>query len=350
MKILVTGSSGLIGSEAVEHFCKLGHDVIGIDNNMRKEFFGEKGDTLWNLKRLTNKYKNFVSYGIDIRDRVMIMSFFEEQKPEAIIHCAAQPSHDKAASIPFLDFEVNAMGTLNLLEATRQYCKESPFVFMSTNKVYGDGPNDIPMKELDMRYDYHIESYTDGIDESFSIDQCKHSLFGTSKVAADILVQEYGKYFNMATVCLRGGCLTGPNHSGVELHGFLSYLIKCIVHGIKYKVYGYKGKQVRDQIHSYDVVRAMEEIIMNPSYGTGEIFNIGGGKGNAASLLECVEMIKIKTGKSFDFEYVNENRIGDHICYYSNINKLKQHYPKWNITKDLNTIIDEMIEFENKND
>ena len=278
-KILVTGSSGLIGSEVVRYFDNLGFQIFGIDNNMRADFFGPKGDTRWNQEQLKTSCKNFNHIEIDIRDRKKVLELFRDIKPDYIAHTAAQPSHDLAASRPFDDFDVNAVGTLNLLEATRQYCPESPFAHMSTNKVYGDAPNNLSLVELDTRWDYADDEYLDGIKESFTIDQSKHSLFGASKVAADIMVQEYGRYFSMPTCALRGGCLTGPNHSGVELHGFLSYLIQVNITGKEYTVYGYKGKQVRDNIHSFDVARFIDEFFLNPR--CGEVYNIGGGRANS---------------------------------------------------------------------
>lgn len=348
-KILITGSGGLIGSEAVEHFANLGYEVVGIDNNMRKEFFGEKGDTSWRVEQLKNKWKDkFIPQSVDIRKRDALENVFANTKFDAIIHCAAQPSHDKAKDIPFDDFDVNAVGTLNLLEMTRRFCSESPFVFMSTNKVYGDAPNEIDMREMETRYEYEkYPYYKDGIDESMRIDNSKHSIFGASKVAADIMVQEYGKYFGMKTAVLRGGCLTGPNHSGVELHGFLSYLIKVAVSGGTYKVFGYKGKQVRDNIHSYDVVRAMEEIINNPKSG-GPAYNIGGGYANSVSILEVFHKLKNLYGIKVKWEYIDQNRSGDHICYYTNNKKLKEAYPNWDVTIPIERIIMEIVIAEAK--
>lgn len=332
-KMLVTGSSGLIGSEVVVHFCANGYDVYGIDCNMRASFFGEKGDTRWNQKRLLEKYINFRHIELDIRDRDGVLREMAALKPDCIVHTAAQPSHDLAASRPFDDFDTNAVGTLNLLEAARRSCPESPFVHMSTNKVYGDAPNELKLTELPTRWDYADPEYKDGIKEGFRIDQSKHSLFGASKVAADIMVQEYGRYFNMPTCCLRGGCLTGPNHSGVELHGFLSYLIKCNLEGRKYRIFGYKGKQVRDNIHSYDVAQFISEFISAPRIA--EVYNIGGGRANSVSILEAFKLIESISGKPMVSEYVEENRQGDHICYISDLSKMKRHYPKWTITKDL---------------
>ena len=340
MKILVTGSSGLIGSEAVAHFDAHGHDVIGVDNNMRRVFFGVAGDTLWNLDRLKKSTKRFKHAELDIRDRAGIDELFKAHKFELIVHCAAQPSHDKARDIPILDFEVNALGTINLLEATRQHCPEAVFVLFSTNKVYGDAPNEIPMKELPTRWEYARPEDYDGVDETCRIDQTLHSLFGASKAAADLVAQEYGRYFGMKVGVFRGGCLTGPSHSGVELHGFLSYLVKMGVTGGKYSVFGYKGKQVRDNIHSYDVVRAIEEFAAAPR--PGEVYNLGGGRGNSISMLEAIAKIEELTGRKMDWKYVDENRKGDHICYISNLSKLKNHYPNWSITRGIDSILEEM--------
>jgi len=339
-KVLVTGAGGLIGSEVVLFFIQKGIEVVGIDNNMRQVFFGEKGDTTWNISKLEKENANFKNYNIDIRDRNTIAKFILDIQPDAIVHTAAQPSHDLAASMPFEDFDVNAVGTLNLLEATRRYNTSVPFVHLSTNKVYGDNPNFLNLTESETRFDYADSSYLNGINESFSIDQCKHSLFGASKVASDILVQEYGRYFNMPTCCLRGGCLTGPNHSGVELHGFLSYLIKCNVQEIEYKIYGYKGKQVRDNIHSFDVARFIDLFIQNPKVAA--VYNIGGGRENSISILEAFKLIESISNKPMKYTYVDENRIGDHICYISDLSKIKEDYPTWGITKDLKTTFQEI--------
>lgn len=340
--LLVTGSSGLIGSEIVSFFAEQGWQVYGIDNNLRADFFGPQGDTSWNKARLVEKYKNFIHYTFDLRDRRNILAIVKHLNPDAIVHSAAQPSHDLAAKRPFDDFDVNAGGTLNLLEACRQNNPEAPFVHMSTNKVYGDAPNEIPLKELETRWDYADEKYRDGIKEDFRIDCSKHSLFGASKLAGDILVQEYGRYFGMPTCCLRGGCLTGPNHSGVELHGFLSYLIKCNVEGIVYNIYGYKGKQVRDNIHSYDVVVAIKEFIEKPRIA--EVYNIGGGRGNSISIWESFKKIEGISGKKMQYDYKEQNREGDHICYISDLGKLKSHYPTWGLTKSLDVIFQEIYE------
>ncbi len=340
-KLLVTGSSGLIGSEVCQYFANQGWFIHGIDNNQRAVFFGPQGDTRWNQKRLESQIKGFVHHEIDIRDRAAILDIIYSLKPDAIVHTAAQPSHDLAASIPFDDFETNAVGTLNLLEATRQFAPEAPFIHMSTNKVYGDAPNQIPMIELATRWDYAELNYQYGIPESFSIDQSKHSIFGASKVAADIMVQEYGRYFGLQTCCLRGGCLTGPNHSGVELHGFLSYLVKCNLEGRTYQIFGYQGKQVRDNIHSFDVARLIDEFIKSPR--CGEVYNLGGGKDNTCSILEAFDIVSSLTNKKMIFVYRDEHRQGDHKCYYSNLDKIKTHYPNWSITKDLEFIFSEIV-------
>lgn len=344
MKILVTGSSGLIGSEAVMYYDQQGHEVIGVDNNMRQVFFGPKGDTTWNQQRLLANTRNFQHLDLDIRDRERLFALFQRQPFDLVIHCAAQPSHDKAAQIPLLDFEVNAMGTLNLLEATRLYCPEAVFIHMSTNKVYGDAPNEIPLVELETRYEYARPEDYNGVNESCRIDQSLHSLFGASKVAGDVLAQEYGRYFGLKTGIFRGGCLTGPSHSGVELHGFLSYLVKVAVHGEHYTIYGYKGKQVRDQIHSHDVIRAFEAFTQNPR--PGEVYNLGGSRQNSASVLEAIAMIEAKIGRPVERSYKEQNRRGDHICYISDLTKLRTHYPEWDISRHLDDILDEMITAE----
>lgn len=339
-RLLVTGSSGLIGSEVVTHFASLGWKVHGIDNNQRAEFFGPAGDTLWNLQRLRTLFPTFEHHDVDIRNRVLVAQCVAAVRPTLIVHAAAQPSHDLAASRPFEDFEVNAVGTLHLLEATRQHAPEAVFVLMSTNKVYGDRPNSISLKELATRWDYDDTAFARGIGEDFSIDQCKHSLFGASKAAADLLVQEYGLYFGMKTCCLRAGCLTGPNHSGVELHGFLSYLAKCNVEGKVYKVIGYKGKQVRDNLHAHDVATFIEAFWHNPRFG--EVYNLGGGRSNSCSILEAFEKVAAVTGRRMSYEYVDKNREGDHICYISNLDKAMHDYPEWKVTKSLDVIIEEI--------
>ena len=340
-KLIVTGSSGLIGSEVCLYFASMGWEIHGIDNNQRAVFFGEQGDTRWNQRRLADAIKGFKHHELDIRNRDGLLALFKELRPSAIVHTAAQPSHDRAADIPFDDFDTNAVGTLNLLEASRQNSPDAPFVHMSTNKVYGDKPNTIPLTELSSRWDYADENYQDGIPENFSIDQSKHSLFGASKLAADIVVQEYGRYFNMPTCVLRGGCLTGPNHSGVELHGFLSYLVKCNLEGREYQIFGYKGKQVRDNIHSEDVARFANFFIEAPR--CGEVYNIGGGKPNSCSILEAFRIVEDKTGRPMAHKYVDEHRKGDHICYYSNLEKMRSHYPDWDITISLDETIEQIV-------
>ncbi len=341
LRILVTGSSGLIGSEVCLHFAELGWEIHGIDNNQRAVFFGPQGDTRWNQKRLESLVKRYSHYEIDIRNRERIVEVVRQIKPDAIVHAAAQPSHDLAAKIPFDDFDTNAVGTFNLLEAARQSCPDSPFIHMSTNKVYGDRPNTIKLKELPTRWDYDDPNYEHGIAEDLSIDQCKHSLFGASKVAADIAVQEYGRYFNLPTCCLRGGCLTGPNHCGVELHGFLSYLVKCNLEGREYRIFGYKGKQVRDNIHSVDVASFMAAFIESPR--VAEVYNLGGGKENSCSILEAFSLVEAMTGLPQVYSLVEEHRIGDHICYYSDLRKMKSHFPRWSITHSLQNTVEQIV-------
>jgi len=341
-RLLVTGSSGLIGSEVVAFFSSAGWQVHGVDNNMRRDFFGPPGDTSWNRRRLLADFPHFQHHEVDIRNRGAIAELVAGVRPAAIIHTAAQPSHDLAASRPFDDFDINAIGTLNLLEAARQRCPEAPFIHMSTNKVYGDAPNRLNLVENATRWDFADPKYTDGIPETFSIDQSMHSIFGASKVAADVMVQEYGRYFQMPTCCLRGGCLTGPNHSGVELHGFLSYLIKCNLEGRTYKVFGYKGKQVRDNIHSFDVVQFMQTFVEAPR--CGEVYNLGGGRANSISILEAFDLVAEISGKKMVYDHIDESRKGDHICYISDLSKMKRHYPRWTITKSLPTTFAEICE------
>jgi CDP-paratose 2-epimerase len=292
--------------------------------------------------RLQAAISDYQHFDLDIRNREGILQTVRDVRPDCIVHTAAQPSHDRAAAIPFADFETNALGTLNLLESARRFCPEAPFVHMSTNKVYGDRPNTIPLVERETRWDYADRTYVHGIPEDFPIDQSKHSIFGASKVAADVMVQEYGRYFNIPTCCLRGGCLTGPNHSGVELHGFLSYLVRCNVEGREYKVFGYKGKQVRDNIHSEDVAKFIVEFCRAPRIA--EVYNIGGGVENACSILEAFKLVEELTGKPQRYTYFEENRIGDHICYYSDLRKMKSHYPNWTITRPLGDIFREIVD------
>jgi CDP-paratose 2-epimerase len=332
----------LIGSEVCVYFAHAGYTVHGVDNNQRAVFFGPDGDTRFNQRRLETTLRSFRHHELDIRDRRGVLDLVAELRPSAIVHTAAQPSHDRAAAIPFDDFDTNAGGTLNVLEAGRRFCPESPFVHMSTNKVYGDAPNSVGLKELDTRWDYADEALAHGIPETFQIDRSTHSLFGASKVAADVLVQEYGRYFGMPTCCLRGGCLTGPNHAGVALHGFLSYLVKCNLEGREYTVLGYKGKQVRDNIHSYDVAAFIQAFIDAPR--PGEVYNIGGGKENSCSILEAFALAASHTGRAQKYRYVDAPRVGDHICYYSDLRRMKSHYPQWTISKSLDRTIAEIVE------
>lgn len=341
MKLIVTGSSGLIGSEVVAHFCKLGWDVHGFDNNMRADFFGPGGDTSWNRSRLVETFPNFTHHTVDIRDRAALKLLVADISPRAVLHAAAQPSHDLAASRPFDDFDVNAVGTMNMLEAVRLANPDASFVHLSTNKVYGDAPNELPLDEHAKRWDYARQEDWNGIREDMRIDQSTHSLFGASKVAADVFVQEYGRYFGMHTCCLRGGCLTGPNHSGVQLHGYLSYLVKVNLEGGTYRVFGYKGKQVRDNIHSHDVACFAERFFDSPR--CGEVYNIGGGRGNSCSILEAFDRVAQLTGKPMQYTYEETNRRGDHICYISNLDKLRSHYPGWDITRNLDVIFEEIV-------
>ena len=339
--VLVTGSCGLIGSEVATYFGRLGHPIVGVDDNHRAIFFGPEGDTSRSLDRLRRDIPTYRHAPIDIRDRVAIATLIAETKPGLLVHAAAQPSHDRAAQIPFLDFEVNATGTLNLLEAVRQSCPDTVFVHLSTNKVYGDRPNSIPMRELDTRWDYDDPKYHHGIAEDLSIDQTKHSIFGASKTAADLMVQEYGRYFGIPTACLRGGCLTGPNHAGVELHGFLSYLIKCNVQNRLYTIRGYKGKQVRDNIHAFDVAAFIHQFAETPR--VAEVYNLGGGKPNSCSILEAFTKAEALSGTPMQYVYKDESRNGDHICYYSDLRKMQAHYPAWAVTRTLDQIFEEIV-------
>ena len=341
--IIITGSSGLIGSESVKFFIEKGFKVLGIDNNLRKYFFGKDGDTKWQLNNL-KKIKNYNHFNYDIRNYKKIENIFKKfgKKIEAVIHCAAQPSHDWASKEPITDFSINATGTINLLELTRIFAQNAKFIFMSTNKVYGDTPNKISLIENYSRYEpKDIRLKKKGISEKMSIDDTKHSIFGASKVAADIAVQEYGKYFNLNTVCFRGGCLTGPSHSGAELHGFLSYLVKCCLKGKLYKVYGFKGKQVRDNIHSSDIVNMIWEFIKKPS--KGEVYNVGGGKQNSCSILEAINLIEKITKKKMNYKILKQNRIGDHTWYITDLRKFKKKYHKWKIQYSLKKIISEIV-------
>lgn len=327
---LVTGSNGLIGSEAARYFADKGLQIVGIDNDMRGYFFGKEASTAWNKEALSKEIKNYIHKDIDIRNVEDLRAIFEEYNADIklVIHTAAQPSHDWAAREPLTDFGINANGTLNLLEMTRLYCPKAVFIFTSTNKVYGDLPNELPLIEEETRWELSSDHpFYNGIDETMSIDQSKHSLFGASKVAGDILVQEYGRYFDMKTACFRGGCLTGPNHSGAELHGFLAYLMKCCVTGDQYTIFGYKGKQVRDNIHSYDLITALDAFYKKPQ--SAQVYNIGGGRQNSCSVLEAVDMCEKISGKKMNTTYSNENRSGDHIWYISHLGKFQSHYPNW---------------------
>jgi len=342
VRVLVTGSAGLIGSEAVEFFDRLGFAVDGIDNNMRADFFGPGGDTTWNRQRLEATCRSYNHHDVDIRDREGVNALVRTGAYELVIHAAAQPSHDLAASRPFDDFDVNAGGTLNLLEATRLHAPEAVFITVSTNKVYGDNPNLVPLVELETRWDYADPALAHGIDETMSLDHCTHSVFGASKVAADVLTQEYGRYFGLRTAAFRGGCLTGPHHSGVELHGFLSYLVHTALREGPYTIFGYKGKQVRDQMASADVISAFWAFAQDPR--PGEAYNLGGGKANAASLLECIELIaEASGGKRPVLTYDEQARVGDHICYYSDMAKFGAHFPDWRQEHTLPDIVEEMV-------
>ncbi len=341
--IIVTGSAGLIGSETVKHFAKDGQRVVGIDNDMRSRFFGAEASTRSTRDHLLETVSGYEHHDVDIRDAGKVSALFKENtgRISAVVHTAAQPSHDWAARDPQMDFTVNANGTLNLLEATRQSCPEAPFVFTSTNKVYGDTPNRLPLRELELRWEIEPgHEYEPGISESMSIDHTKHSLFGASKVAADVLVQEYGRYFGMPTACFRGGCLTGPAHAGTELHGFLSYLMKCTVSGRAYRVFGYNGKQVRDNIHSFDLVEAFAAFIEAPRQG--EVYNLGGSRHSNCSMREAIQLCEEISGRRLTWEYVEDNRIGDHIWWISDVRKFQEHYPAWKFRYGLREILEEI--------
>jgi CDP-paratose 2-epimerase len=342
MRVLVTGSNGLIGSEAVLYFSAMASEVIGVDNNMRARFFGREGDTRWNQSRLQREARGYTHVELDIRDREAVLDLMARREPDLVVHCAAQPSHDLAARMPFEDFDTNAVGTLNLLEGLRRHRPRSVFVLMSTNKVYGDVPNERPLVERETRWEYARPEDQHGIDETCRVDRCLHSLFGVSKLAADALAQEYGRYFGLNVGVFRGGCLTGPQHSGVELHGFLSYLVKAALSGTTYRIYGYKGKQVRDNIHCRDVCRAIHRFAEAPR--PGEVYNLGGGRENSCSLLEAIALIEELGGPRLRYQYVDEPRQGDHICYVSDLRKLKAHYPGWEVTVSLREILSGIIE------
>src|SRR3954447_2657223 len=343
--IIVTGSAGLIGSETVKHFAKEGQRVVGIDNDMRARFFGAEASTGSTRDHLMQTVSDYEHNDLDIRDAQRVRDLFKQNagRINAVVHTAAQPSHDWAARDPQMDFTVNANGTLNLLEAAREFCREAPFVFTSTNKVYGDTPNRLPLRELEMRWEIEPgHEYEPGISETMSIDQTKHSLFGASKAAADVLVQEYGRYFGMPTVAIRGGCLTGPAHAGTELHGFLSYLMKCTVSGRPYRVFGYNGKQVRDNIHSFDLVEAFAAFIDKPR--VGEVYNLGGSRHSNCSMREAIQLCEEISGRRLTWEYVEDNRIGDHIWWISDVRKFQEHYPNWKFRYGLREILEEIHE------
>ncbi|HKX00351.1 MAG TPA: NAD-dependent epimerase/dehydratase family protein [Bryobacteraceae bacterium] len=339
MKALVTGSGGLIGSACVRLLVENGWEVAGVDNDLRSQFFGPQGTTRPVVEDLLNRFPSYRHFALDIRDRQGVRELIQNEKPDFVIHTAAQPSHDKAAAIPYEDFDVNAVGTLNLLVAARDFCPESPFCFTSTNKVYGDRPNELPLEEKETRYDY--ADGRDGVDETMPIDQCLHSLFGASKVAADVLCQEFGRYFHMPVGVFRGGCLTGPQHAAVELHGYLAYIVICAVTGREYTIYGYKGKQVRDQIHCRDVARLFLEFFHHPK--PGEVYNLGGGRANSISILETVRLLD-GMGFRLRYRYQDTNRTGDHICYISDLKKLKRDFPGWSLEYDLPKIVSEIVD------
>jgi len=340
---IVSGSAGLIGAETCKRFHQQGFDVAGIDNDLRREFFGPEASTMPSRRALEENLKNYRHFPHDIRDRDAVDKLFSKfgASTRVIVHTAAQPSHDWATRDPFTDFGVNALGTLNLLEACRKHAPEAVFIFTSTNKVYGDAPNRLPLVELDTRWEIDPKHpYNAGIDENLTIDQSKHSLFGASKVAADILVQEYGRYFGLKTVCFRGGCLTGPGHAGTELHGFLAYLMKCAVAVKPYRVFGYKGKQVRDNIHSFDLVEAFWQFCQAPR--SGEVYNMGGSRHSHCSMLEAIRLCEEISGKKMQWSYLEDNRIGDHIWYVSDVRKFQGHYPNWKYKYDLRALLKEI--------
>jgi CDP-paratose 2-epimerase len=340
--VLVTGSSGLVGSEVCQSFAREGYAVHGLDNNQRAVFFGPQGDTRWNQQRLQAEIPGFVHHEMDVRDRAGVLDLLKGLRPAVVVHAAGQPSHDRAAAIPFDDFDTNAVGTLNLLEAARRSCPESPFVYMSTNKVYGDRPNAVARRERPTRWEFADPAFAEGIPETLPVDHTTHSLFGASKLAADVMVQEYGRYFGMPTCSLRGGCVTGPQHSGVEQHGFLSYLVRCNLEGREYRVYGYGGKQVRDNLHSRDVAHAMHAFVRSPR--RGEVYNLGGGRENSCSILEAFALVEELSGRRQKWTYVEQNRVGDHVCYYSDLRKLRAHFPEWQVSVSLREIVRQIVE------
>jgi CDP-paratose 2-epimerase len=340
-RAIITGSSGLIGSEAVRYFDRLGWTIHGVDNNMRRQLFGPDGDTTPNLERLVQATSSrFTHHPLDIRDREAMARLVTEVAPRAIIHCAAQPSHDLARDRPFDDFEINAVGTLNLLEAARRHAPETPFVFVSTNKVYGDAPNRYPLVEHETRFDYARPEHCDGIDESCAVDRCLHSLFGVSKLSADVMVQEYGQNFGMPTVCFRAGCVTGANHSSAELHGFLAYVARAVREQRVYRIYGYCGKQVRDNLHASDVCSAFAAFLDNPR--PAAVYNLGGGRGNSVSVVEAIGRLERLCGQKLKTEYIDQARAGDHVCYISDVGAFRRDYPAWTITRSLDDIFAEL--------
>ncbi|HEY3450190.1 MAG TPA: NAD-dependent epimerase/dehydratase family protein [Myxococcales bacterium] len=345
--VIVTGAAGLVGSETVRGFAKRGFAVLGVDNDMRRYFFGDQASTRWNLEVLAGEVKGFENRAIDIRDEKAIDRLFAERGKDValVVHAAAQPSHDWAAKEPQTDFTVNANGTLNMLEAVRKHCPDAPFIYTSTNKVYGDRPNFLPLVEQETRWEIASDHpfFAQGIDESMSIDGCLHSVFGASKVAADVMVQEYGRYFGMKTAVFRGGCLTGPAHSGAELHGFLAYLMKCAATGAEYRIFGYKGKQVRDNIHSADLVEAFHQFALAPR--SGEVYNMGGSRFSHCSMIEAIRLCEEITGKKMKTQYVEANRIGDHVWYVSDVRKFQQHYPAFKFTRNVTDILRDIYDF-----
>jgi len=342
--VIITGSSGLVGSETALFFDQIGWRTHGIDNNMRRDFFGQDGDTSQTLERLKRVTAHFTHHALDLRDRQGVLALVRDIRPDAVIHCAAQPSHDLAKDRPFDDFDVNAVATLTLLEAARQYAPESPFVFMSTNKVYGDAPNEVPLVEEPTRWEYAEPRHYNGIDETCRIDACLHSLFGVSKLAADLMVQEYGRYFGMPTVCFRGGCLTGPQHAGAEMHGFLAYVARALAEGRTYRIYGYLGKQVRDNLHAFDVCQAFWEFIQSPR--SAVVYNLGGGRANSISVIEAIQALEARMDRKMNVEYHNTNRVGDHICYISDLRRMQSDYPGWKVTRSISSILDEFSAIE----
>jgi CDP-paratose 2-epimerase len=341
-KLLVTGSSGLIGSEVVASFCQRGWRVHGVDAHLRAAFLGAEADTRWNQQRLVNAYQRFTHHELDIRDRAAVLKLTAEIRPDAIVHAAVQPSPERAAALPFDDFDTNAGGTLNLLEAARRACPEAPFVFMSTKNVYGDRPNGIAIEEHAMRFDYADPAFANGIPETLSIDQSLHSPFGASKAAADLMVQEYGRSFGMPTCALRAGCVSGPHHSAVELDGLLAHLVQCNLEGRACTIYGHRGKQVRDHIHALDVARFVAAFVEQPR--AGEVYNIGGGRNNACSMLQAIRLVERATGRPMHHVYVDAPRPGDHVCWYSDLTKIRAHYPDWDVTVPLPQLVQEIVD------